>query len=158
MDCFTAFFARNNSRLFGCLFRLLQIRLISEPDAVLKRGAGAPAEFGNAADVEQFSWRAVGPRGIETDRTAIADGRGHHPGEFGDRDVLAGADIDQLAAGVMLHQVNAGVREIVDIEELPPWRAGAPDHDIAKTGPLRLVKAADQRGDDVAVFGMIVVA
>ncbi len=54
--------------------------------------------------------------------------------------------------------MDAGIGEVVDIEELTPRRAGAPDHDLTGAGHLRLVEAADQGGDDVAVFGMIIVA
>ena len=50
------------------LLRLAQIRLISQPDALLERGARAPAELGEPADIEQFARRAVGPRRIEADR------------------------------------------------------------------------------------------
>ena len=73
------------------------------------------------------------PSGREVSKlivAAISDGGGDHACEFGDGDVFAGADIDQFVAGIILHQMNAGVGEIVDIEEFPPRRAGAPDHDI----------------------------
>ena len=54
--------------------------------------------------------------------------------------------------------MDAGVGEIVDIQEFAPRRAGAPDHDVRRARHLRFVEPADQRGDDVAVFGMIIVA
>src|SRR5260370_38007175 len=98
------------------LVMLVQIRLISKPDSFLERGAGAPAKPGKTADVEQFARRAVRPRGVEADLAGIANGRGDHAGEFGDGDVLAGADIDQFVAGIDIHQMNAGVGEIVDIQ------------------------------------------
>src|SRR5450759_738217 len=77
----------------GRSFRFAQIGLIGELDAILERGARAPAQFGEPADIEQFARRAVGPRGVEADRAGISDSRRHHAREFGDRDVLAGADI-----------------------------------------------------------------
>src|SRR5438105_8200424 len=40
---------------------LAQIRLIRQLDAILERGACAPAQFGETADIEQFAGRAVGP-------------------------------------------------------------------------------------------------
>ena len=73
-----------------------QIRLIGELDSFLERGAGAPAKPGKTADVEQFARRPVRPRGVEADLAGVSDGRGDHAGEFGDGDVLAGADIDQF--------------------------------------------------------------
>src|SRR4029079_10819735 len=38
-----------------------QIGLVGEPDAVLERGRGAPAEFCQPADIEQLARRAVRP-------------------------------------------------------------------------------------------------
>jgi hypothetical protein len=73
---------------------LAQIRLVSELDSFPERGGRAPAEFCQAADVEQFARRAVGPRRIEADLVGVADDGGDQAGEFGVRDVLAGADID----------------------------------------------------------------
>ena len=62
------------------------------------------------------------------------------------------------ALRIGLHQMDAGIGEIVDIEEFAPRRAGAPHHDVPRAGDLRFVEAPDQGGDDVAVFGMIIVA
>src|SRR6266436_7049509 len=136
MDCFVASLlaitrrATSLSRLFG----FAEIRPIGQPNSILKRGARAPAQFGKAADVEQFARRAVGPRGVEADLAAVPDSRGHHAREFGNGNVFAGADVGQFIRGVVLHQVNAGIRHVVDVEEFPPRRAGAPDHDILDPG------------------------
>ena len=54
--------------------------------------------------------------------------------------------------------MDAGIGEIVDIGEFAPRRARTPDHDFVSAGNLGFVEAADQGGDDVAVFGMIIVA
>jgi hypothetical protein len=81
----------------------------------------------------------------------------HHAGDSGNRDVLAGADIDQLVAGI--GQMHAGVGGIVDIEEFAPPRAGASDdHDVISAGTLSFVEATDQGGGDVAIFGPAVLA
>src|SRR5947207_6409915 len=80
--------------------RLAQVSLIGEPDSVLERGAGAPAELVEAADVEQFARRAVGPRGVEADCPGIADHTCNDAREIGDGDVLAGADVDEFPAGI----------------------------------------------------------
>ena len=54
--------------------------------------------------------------------------------------------------------MHTGIRHVVDIEEFAARRAGAPDHDVLDTRKLGFVEAADQRCDDVAVFGVIIVA
>ena len=60
--------------------------------------------------------------------------RGRRPadrfGEFADGHVGADADIDDLLVGIVLHQENQRVGEIVDIQELAPRRAGAPDLEL----------------------------
>ena len=74
------------------------------------------------------------PSGFEVSKLispGISDDRGDHAREFGDGDVLAGADVDVFVVAVVLHQMDAGVGEVVDVEEFAARRAGAPDHDVA---------------------------
>jgi len=55
--------------------------------------------------------------------------------------------------------MDAGIGEIVDIKEFPPWRAGPPDQDIRSAGGLSLHGSGrNQCGDDVAVFRVIIIA
>src|SRR5256885_17080458 len=96
-------------------------------------GRGPPAELGQPGDIEQLSWGAVRPRGIKTDLADIADGGGYYTGEFRDGDVLAGADVDQFAVRIGLHQINASIGEIIDIEKFAPRRPGAPDSNLFGT-------------------------
>ena len=51
----------------------------------------------------------------------------HRLRELADRQVLAGADVDVLGVVVVAHQEQAGVGEVVDVEELAARRARAPD-------------------------------
>ncbi len=52
------------------------------------------------------------------ERGVGADDVADHLGEVADRDVDAGADVDVLGVAVVLHQEQAGVGEVVDVEEL----------------------------------------
>src|SRR5438132_10683169 len=90
-------YSQSEGERFTASIRLAKESPIGEPDAILERGAAAPAEFRQPADVEQFARGAVRPRGVEADLAGIPDRRRDHAGEFGDRNVLASADIDQLA-------------------------------------------------------------
>src|SRR5262245_6829297 len=74
--------SQSAGRRFTASLRLAEESLIGEPDPLLQRRAGAPAEFCQPADIEQLARRAVGPRGIEADLAGIADGRRDHAGEF----------------------------------------------------------------------------
>ena len=61
------------------------------------------------------------PSGLEVSHSGLAleAGRlGDQRRDLGDRDVLAGADVDLLWPVVVLHQVQAGVGHVVDVEEL----------------------------------------
>jgi hypothetical protein len=50
---------------------------------------------------------------------------GNDAGQFGDRDVLAGADIDELGTRIGLHEMDAGICHVTDIEKFASRRAGA---------------------------------
>ena len=65
--------------------------------------------------------------GVELDGDAGRDDVANDFGELPNRQVLTGADVDVLVAVVVLHQEQAGVGEIVDVEELAPRCAAAPD-------------------------------
>src|SRR5437870_8488717 len=54
--------------------------------------------------------------------------------------------------------MDGGIREIVDVEKLPPRFAATPDNDVAGAGNLGRMKTAQQRRRDVAGLGMKVVA
>ena len=62
------------------------------------------------------------------------------------------------AAGIALHQQHEGVGAVVDVQELAPRRAGAPDDHLPVAAQLGLVRLADQRRDDVAGVEVEVVA
>src|SRR4051794_31016665 len=112
LDC-----SRAMAELLCRLLVLAQKCLVGEPDALLQPRAGTPAELCEPAHIQQLSGRAVWPRRIEADFAAVADGRGHKAGKLGNRNVLAGADIDEFSLRIGLHQMDASVGEIVDIEE-----------------------------------------
>ena len=59
------------------------------------------------------------------------------------------ADVHDLGRAVVLAQEDARVGEIVDVEELPPRRPGAPDRHARSAREPRAVDLADQRGEDV---------
>ena len=61
-------------------------------------------------------------------------------------------------AGIGLHQVNAGVRHDRRHRGIPAAACRCPRPPRWKRRSLRFVKPADQRCDDVAVFGVIIVA
>jgi hypothetical protein len=54
--------------------------------------------------------------------------------------------------------VDAGIRQIVDMQELASRLAGAPDLDFSRASRLRRAHLGDQRRDDVAVQQVEIIA
>ena len=57
----------------------------------------------------------------------------------------------------MVHQEDAKVGEVFDVEKLAQWTAIAPTGHAFGTADFRLVEAADQCGQHVTVFRMVIV-
>ena len=72
--------------------------------------------------------------------------------------VLAGADVDRPGLVDVLEEGEAGVGEVVDVEEFGAWGAGAPDGEAVGAGVLGFDRLADERGQDVAGLQVGVVA
>ena len=131
--------------------------LIGQADAVFEFGFIGPAESGGFGDVEEFAGRAVGTGGVPFDAARVAHDFGHQFGELFDGEFLAGAGIDGLVAGVVVHQEHAEVGEVVDVEEFAEGRAVAPAGDARRPGEFRLVEAADERRQHVRVLRVVVI-
>jgi len=126
-----------------------------------------PAEGAKARNIHQLSGRAVRFGRVEFDAAGVADDFAHSFGKLADGDVFAGADVDVgehgLGVGfvggfVEVHDVDAGGGHVVNVEEFAHGRAGAPDHDAFSVADFGFVEAADQCGDDMRVFRVVVVA
>src|SRR5437868_14516755 len=76
--------------LLSCLFRFAQIRPISQSNTLLERGARLPAQFSEAANIEQFARGAVRAGVLEADWAGVADGFGVKARAVGGGDIVAG--------------------------------------------------------------------
>ena len=74
------------------------------------------------------------------------------------RQVDAGADVDVLVGAVVIHQVDARVGEVLDVQELPHRRPGSPDLDLRILRRPCIVELADQGRQHVARREVEVVA
>lgn len=111
-----------------------------------------PAPANQAADTVDggdFDRGAVRLGGVEDDLARIADDFFDKQRQFLDRRPLAGADVDDVAAGIMAHHEQAGGRQVVDVEEFPHRRACAPYDDGEGVAHFGLVEAADERRHQV---------
>ena len=94
---------------------------------------GLPAEGGHFRDVEEFFGCAVGLGGVVPDFPLEADDVFYHDGEVFELDVLAGADVDEfphVLVVVVFHEEDAGVGQVVHVEEFPVGFAAAPEQDV----------------------------
>ncbi len=97
---------------------LVEEPLVGGADAGLEVDLGRPAQVVELGDVEHLAGGAVGLGGVEAQRGVGADDVADHLGEVADGDVHAGADVDVFGVAVVLHEEQAGVGEVVDVEEL----------------------------------------
>src|SRR5829696_348094 len=111
---------------------LLCADIVHEPaigffQSLLEWGLGPPAERFGEGGVDQLARRAVGSRGVEAQPALVAHDLADQGHQLADRHVIARPEVDDLLVRVVLHEIDHAVSGIVDIEELAPHRAGAPD-------------------------------
>ncbi|MNY13324.1 hypothetical protein D3C86_1464550 [compost metagenome] len=114
----------------------------------LQRDLGCPAELAQASDVQELARGAVRLGGIPDDLALEAHRLGDEAGQLLDGHVGARAHVDVLLPLVVLHQEDAGIRQIVHVQELAPGRARAPQGHAGAV-QLGLVELADHRGQHV---------
>ncbi len=117
----------------------------------------APAEAVEFGDVEEFAGGAVGFGEIVIDITFEAGDAGDEVGQVDDGQILAGADIDQAGLVVVFHEVEGGVGQVIDVEELAAGPAGTPEDDLLVAVALRFVKLADQGGQYMGGLEVVIV-
>src|SRR5689334_21691071 len=98
---------------------------VGEADA--EADAVAPAECGEAGHVEQLARRAVRLRGVEAEHALEAHSLRDGLGQLADSHVRARPNVDWRGIRVVPEQEDAGVGEVVDVEELAAGGAAAPD-------------------------------
>src|SRR5262249_14910167 len=132
-------------RLDDCLPQLALVRqkpVVVTPQSLLERCRGRPTQRLDAAAVEQLARRSIRSRPVVDNAPFEAHTTFNVFGEFSNGDVVTGADIDMRLAGMVLQQMDSGVGEIVDVEELAPRRAAAPDDRFRSARHFGFVQAA----------------
>src|SRR6266540_702660 len=131
----------------GCRrHQILQIPPVRPIDSLAEPDPGLPPQPRELRDVEELAGSPIGLRGVEHGPPFEANHVRHDLRELADGDVLPDADVDDLRALVLAHQEDAGVREIVSVQEPPPRGSSAPDLDAAAALLLGLVELPDQGG------------
>jgi len=109
--------------------------LIGGAYASLEIGLWFPAQGFQTGNVQQFTGGAVRLAVVPPDLPLVADNPPHRLGEFFNRDVLPGADINDFRLIVDVDQKVARVGQVINVEKLPSRRTGAPErHAIGLPG------------------------
>ena len=127
--------------------------------AFLKADPCLPAHIRQPTDIHQLAHRAVRFRGIGGDPAFETRQLCHQLRQLEDREVGAGADVDmaqhRFGVGVVgrlveVHHEKRGLGHVIDMQELAPRLARAPDHHFLAAVLGRFVEAADQGREDMA--------
>ncbi len=132
--------------------------MVGGGEALFEGDAGLPAGGFDFGDVQQLARGAVGFAGVGEDFASESNGFCDQLGELKNGDFLAGADVDPVRWGIELEEVEAGAGEIIGVEEFAAGGSGSPHGDGCVAVFLGFVEAADEGGDDVGVFRVVVVA
>src|SRR5882672_4883453 len=130
---------------------MVNVPPVGRGQAFAQGGARLPAERCGERRIHHLARHAVGTAGIELHAALVAHDLADQADEIDDRHVGTGAEIDDRLVGIVLHQVHHAVRGIVDIEELPAHRAGAPDLDGRRAGAHGRMRLDQQRRHDMAL-------
>src|SRR5215213_2445786 len=98
--------------------RVLQVPAVGVLDALAQWRRVRPTEIVEATDVEQLPGCPVGLGGVEVERRGGVHDVANGLGELTDGEVVAGPDVDVHLVLVVVHQEEARVGEVVDVEEL----------------------------------------
>src|ERR1017187_3699507 len=78
--------------------------------------------------------------------------------QFPDGEVGPAADIHELRLLVVLHEIDSGGSQVIDVKKFTAGLTAAPDYGLWRSGDLGFVKLADQRRDDMGRLQIEVVA
>ncbi len=133
-------------------------RAIGIGQALAEADPRLPAEPAQLFPAHELAWRAVRPARVGDDFPVEADDLRHKVRELLDGDVLPGADVDVLVLRVRLHDEEERIGAVVDVQEFPPRRPGAPNDQLSGARSLGLMRLAEERRDDMARLEIVVVA
>ena len=124
---------------------------------MLKRCGIVPSHGRGLADIEEFTGSTVRSGSVPFYGALKAYNTGHHFRQRFDRYLLASAGIDGFVAAIIVHQEEAKVGKVVDIQEFAQRAAIAPANHLFKMLLLGLVETTNQSREDMAMLGVVVV-
>lgn len=132
------------------------------PQSLHQRDPRPPTQSCKPAHIQLFLRGAIGFAGIPEDLAGEARCSGHSFGELADRQIHAGAHIEELLIVgpwlPVLQGKHAGLAQIIHMQELAQGGTAAPTGHAGVAALGRFVETTDQGWQHVAVGGVVVVA
>ena len=119
-----------------------EVPTVGLPQTILQRDPRPPAGPVQLGRVKQLASHAVGLAAVEPEPSAKANDPRDQPGELGDADLSAAADVDRPGTRIMPQEPHTSIGQIVDMEKLPLWCTGPPDADVRSPGQLGVMDLA----------------
>ncbi len=141
--------------------------LVGGGEALLKIYLRCPAQGVEARAVHPLAWSAIGLAGIKYYLPCITHGVRDMVCQLNNGHVRAAADVDVALHGLhvlviqrlgQLHDMQTGSGHVIHIQELTARRARAPNGNPRRLRYLGLMEPPDERGNDVTVLLVVVVA
>jgi len=123
---------------------------VSVRDTLLQTDLRRPAERAKLVDAQEFTWRAIWLGQVARDLAFETNDLGDEISQIQDGNVLARTYVHMTFGGIGLHEMEAGVGAIVNMQEFAPWRASTPDAYLLLLVDLGLMRLAYQRRHDMA--------
>ena len=128
----------------------------------------SPTQHLQTINREQLSRCSIGLGPIPCEPPVESDHLLDHFAYLGNPEVLTRPDIDEGEAGArychfaergfgQLHKENARIRHVVTVQEFPPRTTSSPKHHLLRFRLLRFMALADERGQHVRSFQVVVV-
>lgn len=109
-----------------------------------------PAESTKLVDAQEFTWRAIRLGEVARDRAFETNDLGDEVCQIQDGNVFARTYVHMTFGGIGLHEMEAGVGAIVNMQEFAPRRASPPDAYLLLLVDLGLMRLAYERRHDMA--------
>lgn len=119
-------------------------------DALLQTYLRRPAESAKLVDAQEFTWRAIWLGEVARDLAFETNDLGDEVCQFENGNVFATTYVHMTFGGISLHEMEAGVGAIVNMQEFAPRRAGTPDAYLLLLADFGLMCLAYKRRHDMA--------
>src|SRR5581483_7482451 len=110
---------------------------------------GPPAKFLDTPVIQKLAWRSVRFRGISNNLPIETDNSAYQSGELENCELDTRSYIDMACVGVNLHQVNASVGAVINIQKFAAGRASTPYGQLPCPIDLAIVRLPNKCGNDV---------